>query len=110
MPSSDCQRRAQLVRGGRDERAPRVLLLAQPRVHRRERARQLADLVGDRLVRHDERAEVALVEAAARVLEQAQPAQQARGEGDPEQQRDAQADERGVEEGRARRRRRPAPM
>ena len=39
------QRRAQLVRRGRDERAPRLLLLAQVLLHRRERAAEVADLV-----------------------------------------------------------------
>ena len=39
------QRRAQLVRGGRNERSPRLLLVAQPALHDRERARQVADLV-----------------------------------------------------------------
>ena len=39
------QRRAQLVRGRRHERAPRLLLLAQPALHDRERARQVAHLV-----------------------------------------------------------------
>ena len=38
-------RRAQLVRGGSDERAPRLLLLAQPRLHVGERAAEVADLV-----------------------------------------------------------------
>ena len=39
------QRRAQLVRGGGDERAPRDLLAPQRLLHAGERARQVADLV-----------------------------------------------------------------
>ena len=39
------QRRAQLVRGGGDERAPRGLLAAQLLLHARERAGEVADLV-----------------------------------------------------------------
>ena len=39
------QRRAQLVRGGRDERAPRRLLAAQLLLHAAERAGEVADLV-----------------------------------------------------------------
>ena len=39
------QRRAQLVRGGGDERAPRRLLAAQLLLHAAERAREVADLV-----------------------------------------------------------------
>ena len=37
-PSSEVERRAQLMRCGCDERAPRILLLSQPLVHRREAA------------------------------------------------------------------------
>ncbi len=48
------QRRAQLMRGGAHERAPRLLLRREPPLHRRERAREVADLVAvavlDRLV------------------------------------------------------------
>ena len=39
------QRRAQLVRGGGDERAPRRLLASQLLLHAAERAGQVADLV-----------------------------------------------------------------
>ena len=44
------ERRPQLVRGGRDERAPRRLLAAQRLLHRRERPGEVADLVAAAVV------------------------------------------------------------
>ena len=58
-------RRSQLMRGGRDEGAPRVLLDSQPLVHRREGVRELADLIGDRVLRHDDRRQVRLIQPGA---------------------------------------------
>ena len=86
------QRRAQLVRGGRHERAAGRLLAAQPRLHARERARQLADLVAG----CDPPAAARSTgprRSSSRVgfAQPLQAAQQRGGEADPEQQRDAAA-------------------
>ena len=93
------QRRAQLVRGGRDERAPRGLLAAQLLLHARQRAREVADLVAALVARR--RRVGALARDPQRDGAQApEPAQQRRGERDRQQRRDRQADDGGDQEAR----------
>ena len=80
------QRRAQLVRRGRDERAPRLLLLAQALLHRRERAAEVADLVAaaSGLTRRPGRCRP---RAQRGVAQPAQAADEAAGEQQAEEQR-----------------------
>ena len=76
-PLEQGQRRAQLVRRGGDERAPRLLLAAQRRVHRRQRAGEVADLVAG-VVDRRRRGEAARLVSDRRLAQPLEPAQRAR--------------------------------
>ena len=94
------QRRAQLVRGGRDERAASLLLLAQLALHQRERARQVPHLVA-RAVDLDLDARPLVGEPQRRLAQAAQPSHDPSGEREREDQRQHQPGERSREERRA---------
>ena len=81
------QRRAQLVRGGGHERAPRRLLAAQLLLHAGERAGEVADLVAARSSRGVGRVRALLGDPQRGGAQAAEPAQQRARERDRERDR-----------------------
>ena len=81
------QRRAQLVRRGRHERAPRRLLAAQLLLHARQRAGEVADLVVAGVARHRDVGALGR-DPQRRGAQAAEPPQQRAGEQERERDRD----------------------
>jgi hypothetical protein len=92
------QRRAQLVRGGRHERAPRGLLAAQLALHARQRPRQVADLV-EPVVARGGGVGPLLGDADGGGAQAGEAPADGGGEEDAEQGSDREPDRRGGEEG-----------
>ena len=90
------ERGAQLVRGGGDERAARLLLDAQLLLHGMQRAGEVADLVGGVVDGHDHRRVARGIDR--RLAQPPQPPHQPRRQRDAEQQRERERGERGIEE------------
>ena len=85
------QRRAQLVRGGGDERASRRLLAAQLLLHPAERAGEVADLVAAAVGRR-RRLRALGGDPQRGALQAPEPARERAREREPERDRDRQAD------------------
>ena len=94
------QRRAQLVRRGRDERPARLLLLLQALLHLVEGPGQVAHLVAAAVGGHGDRRPVG-GELERRVAQAAQAADDRGRQRDAEQERQGQPGQRGVQERRA---------
>ena len=86
------QRRAQLVRGGRHEGPPRLLLPSQLLLHAPERAREVADLVASLVVLERGVGDALLRDPHGRRAQPPEPAQQRARQRDGERHRHQQAD------------------
>ncbi len=92
------QRRAQLVRGGAHERAPRLLLRREAPLHRRERAGEVADLVAVAVLDRRRVVRSALGHLERGGAQRAQAPHEPRRERDARHERHRERDERGGHE------------